>query len=123
MIAVVIECLVDGQTDSSETVDFHDVIAEIVEDVVLRQIGHHLIEQHDILVRNVASRHVVVVECHFLIRTGPSSLQIDRLGRVVVGKDVVVNDGFERRRHTIRIRLNFQSTLILPYQIILKISI
>lgn len=87
--------LVDGQPDSSETVDFHDVVAEIVENVVLGQVGHHLVQQHDILVANVAPRHVVVVQSDFLVRAGPTALQEDCLGHVVVSKDVVVDNGLE----------------------------
>ena len=41
---VVIERLKNGRSDATETVHVHDVVAEIVEDVILRQIGHHLIE-------------------------------------------------------------------------------
>lgn len=40
--AVVEEGLVDGQPDPSEADHIHDVVAQVVEDVVLRQVGHHL---------------------------------------------------------------------------------
>lgn len=90
-----VKCLVDGQPDSSETVDFHDVVAEIVENVVLGQVGHHLVQQHDILVTYVASRHVIVVQCHLLVRAGPTALQVDRLSHVIVSKDVIVDNGLE----------------------------
>ena len=59
-----VESLVDGQPDTIETVHFHDVVAEIVEDVILRKVGPHLIQQHDILVTHVAPTHVVVVNRH-----------------------------------------------------------
>ena len=39
MKAVVVERLVDGQPDTTETVHFHDVVVEIVEDVILRKVG------------------------------------------------------------------------------------
>ena len=101
-----VESLVDGQSDTAETVDFHDVVAEIVEDVILRQVGHHLIQQHDVLVTHVTPSHVVVVKRHFLVRTRSSALHVDRLRGIVVGEDVVVDDGLQRRRHSIRIRLD-----------------
>lgn len=42
---VVIEGLVDWETYAAKAIDFHDVIAEIVEDEVLGEVGHHLVEE------------------------------------------------------------------------------
>ena len=93
-----VKCLVDGQTDAPETVDFHDVVAEVVENVILRQVGHHLVQQHDILVVNVASRDVIVVQRHLLVGTGPAPLKKHRFRDVVVGERVVVEHNLQRRR-------------------------
>ena len=95
---VVVKCLVDGQTDAPETVDFHDVVAEVVENVILRQVGHHLVQQHNILEIDVAPRDVIVVQRHLLVGTCPAPLQKHRFRHVVVGKHVVVDHGLQRRR-------------------------
>ena len=103
METVVIEGLVDGQADAAESVHFHRVIAEIVEDVIVREIGHHLIEQHHVPVGHPTASHVVAIQSHLLVRTGPAALQEQRLSYVVVGKDVVVDDGLERRGYAVRV--------------------
>ena len=63
-----VESLINGQADSSESVNVHDVIAQVVEDVIFRQIGHYLIEEHDVSVGDSTACHVVVIQRHFLIR-------------------------------------------------------
>lgn len=107
MKAVVVESLVDGQTNASEAVDFHNVVAKVVEDVIFGEVSHHLIQQHDILVADVAPRDIIVVQRDFLIGTGATALQVNRFRHVVVGKDVVVDNCFERGWNSVGIRLDF----------------
>ena len=79
---------------------FHDVVAENVkaETVILRQVGHHLVQQHNILEINVAPRYVIVVQRYLLVGTGPAPLKKHRFRDVVVGERVVVEHNLQRRR-------------------------
>lgn len=101
MKTIVVERLIDGQANAAKAVDVHDVVAEIVEDVVLGQISHHLIKKDHVFVRDVASRHVIVVQSHFLVRTRASPFKVDGFRQVIVGKHVVVNNSFKRCRYSI----------------------
>lgn len=84
---------------------------------------NYLIEHDNILVGNTAASDVVAIESHLLIGAAPSTLQVQHLAVVVVGKHIVVHDCLQRSRHTVRVCLDSQTSLVVPDQVVLNRNI
>lgn len=96
--------LVNGQAHLLKTGNLQNVFAQVVVQVVEREVGHHLFEDDDVFVRDIAPGEVVPVNSYFLVGTALATLDVYSGSIHVVGEQVVVDVALEGGGRTTRIR-------------------